>query len=61
MKSLIGLVQDYKANIPLHMLANKYKVPIHTIIETLYELNINQRIKNGKYYFKVKSLSKRTI
>ncbi len=47
MKSLIGLVQDYKANIPLHMLANKYKVPIHTIIETLYELKINQRIKDG--------------
>lgn len=36
MKNVVGLVQDYKANIPLHMLENKYKLPIHTIIKVLY-------------------------
>ena len=40
MKNLIGLVADYKSNIPLNMLSNKYSVPIHTIIKVLHALII---------------------
>jgi len=42
MTNLIGLVQDYKANIPLHMLEAKYKVPIHTIIKLLYAVMVTK-------------------
>ena len=38
MKNLIGMVEDYNANIPLHMLENKYGIPIHKIINVLHSL-----------------------
>jgi len=38
MKNIVGLVQDYKANIPLAMLEVKYQIPIHQIIKILYSL-----------------------
>ncbi len=39
MTNIIGLVKDYKANVPLHMVANKYGVPIHTVIKVIDALN----------------------
>jgi len=36
MTDIVGLVQDYKANIPLHMLEAKYKIPIHTIVKVIH-------------------------
>lgn len=38
MTNIIGLVADYKANVPLHMLEAKYKIPTHTIINVLHSL-----------------------
>lgn len=35
-KAVVRLVQDYKNNVPLFMLAAKYEVPIHTIINVLH-------------------------
>ena len=29
------LIKDYKANVPLHMLEAKYKIHIHSIINTV--------------------------
>lgn len=48
MVNLIGLVQDYKANIPLKMLENKYGVPIHTIIKVLHSVMIKKGDSNAK-------------
>ena len=49
MINLVGMVQDYKNNIPLKMLENKYKVPIHTIINVLYAVTVNKKgVKDGK-------------
>ena len=47
MVNLVGMVQDYKNNIPLKMLENKYKVPIHTIINVLYAVTVEKKeVKN---------------
>ena len=43
MTNLIGLVQDYKSNVPLKMLENKYNVPIHKIIEVLYAVTVEKK------------------
>jgi len=31
------IIRDYKMNLPLNMLEIKYKIPIHEIINILYE------------------------
>jgi hypothetical protein len=41
--NLIGLAQDYKSNIPLEMLENKYKIPIHKIIKVLYAVTVEEK------------------
>ena len=43
MTNVIGMVQDYKSNVPLHRLENKYGIPIHTIIKTLHAVMTNPR------------------
>lgn len=43
MVNVVGMVQDYKSNVPLHMLENKYKVPIHTIIRVLHAVTVNPK------------------
>jgi len=42
MINAIPLVRDYKANVPLHMLENKYKIPIHEIIKILYGFTVEK-------------------
>jgi len=32
------IVREYKMNVPLHMIANKYRVGIHDIIRMLHSL-----------------------
>ena len=48
MTNIIGLVQDYKSNVPLEMLSNKYNVPIHTIIKVLYAVAVEKKDKQMK-------------
>jgi len=31
-----NILKDYKANIPLDLIAKKYKLPVHLIISLLY-------------------------
>lgn len=45
--NFMDLVSDYKSNIPLQMLENKYKMPIHEIIKRLHDIAIKQKgVKN---------------
>ena len=43
MTNVIGMVQDYKSNVPLHMLESKYGIPIHTIIKVLHATAVNPK------------------
>lgn len=40
---LINLVQDYKANVPLFMLSNKYGMGIHEIIKALHKVTVEDK------------------
>lgn len=50
--NLIGLVQDYKSNIPLQMLENKYKLPIHEIIKVMHAVTMNGKEAKNVRQFK---------
>ena len=41
------IVREYKMNVPLHMLANKYRVKPHDIINMLHKL-VKPNIKDMK-------------
>lgn len=40
---LNNLVKDFKANIPINMLANKYKMPGYLVIATLGALTLDDK------------------
>lgn len=45
MFNAMPLIADYKANVPLHMVANKYKMPIHQVINILYAVTVEAKEK----------------
>jgi hypothetical protein len=38
---ILNIIKDYKANVPLSMISNKYGIPIHEIVQLLYRVTVS--------------------